>query len=115
MCAKVSYTVLLTHNWFEHYIWDMYGGFGHNGKIIQHIHPSLPYSAITLQIDCLDQFSKLSALQKRNMCAKVSYTVLLAHNWIKHYIWDMYGGFGHNGKIIQRTLFPPILSHHAPN
>ena len=41
------------------------------------MHPSLPYSAITLQIDCLDQFSKLHALRKRNMCVKVSYTVLL--------------------------------------
>ena len=26
------------------------------------------------------------------------------HNWFVHYIWDIYGGFGHNGKIIQRTL-----------
>ena len=27
-----------------------------------------------------------------------------AHNWFAHYLWDIYGGFGHNGKIIQRTL-----------
>ena len=130
-----------THNWFVHYLWlwDIYGGFGHNGKIIQrtlpshtqpshskltvwasfqnfthfrrekrawksqtrcyrpqlvcalplgHIqrlwaqwddkstHSSLPYSAITLQIDCLGQFSKLHTLRKRNMCVKVSGTVL---------------------------------------
>ena len=27
-----------------------------------------------------------------------------AHNWFAHYLWDIYKGFGHNGKIIQRTL-----------
>ena len=37
------------------------------------------------------------------------------HNWFAHYLWDIYGGFGHYGKIIQSTLPPPILSHHAPN
>jgi hypothetical protein len=26
------------------------------------------------------------------------------HNWLEHYLWDIYGGFGHNGKIIQCTL-----------
>ena len=31
-------------------------------------YPSLPYSVITLQIDCLGQFSKLRALRKGNMC-----------------------------------------------
>ena len=39
-------------------------------------HPSLPYSAITLKIDCLGQFSKLHTLRKRNMCMNVSDTVL---------------------------------------
>ena len=29
-----------THNWFEHYLWDIYGGFGHNGKRIQRTLPS---------------------------------------------------------------------------
>ena len=29
-----------THNWFVHYLWDIYGGFGHNGKIIQCTLPS---------------------------------------------------------------------------
>ena len=80
-------------------------------------HPSLPYSAITLQIGCLGQFLKLHPLQKRNMCMKVSDMVLPlnTYNWFEHYLWDIYRGFGHNGKIIQRTPFPPILSHHAPN
>ena len=31
------------------------------------------------------------------------------HNWFAHYLWDIYGGFGHNGKIIQHTLPSPIL------
>ena len=133
MCASLRHGVA-THNWFAHYLWDIYGGFGHNGKRIQrtlpshtqpsrskltvwasfrnfthfgreicvcksqtwcyhpelvcalplgHIwrlwaqweenstHPSLPYSAITLQIDCLGQFSKLHTLRKRNLCLKV--------------------------------------------
>ena len=76
------------------------------------------FSHISLKIDCLGQFSKLCALRKRNMCVKVSDTVLppitglcitcgtymeaLASN--QHYLWDIYKGFGHNGKIIQRTL-----------
>ena len=29
---------------------------------------------------------------------------ITTHNWFAHYLWDIYGGFGHNGKIIQRTL-----------
>ena len=39
-------------------------------------HPSLPYSAVTLKIDCLGQFSKPHALRRGNMCVKVSDTVL---------------------------------------
>ena len=65
-----------THNWFAHYLYDIYKGFGHNGKRIQRTLPSLPYSAVTLQIGCLGQFSKLHTLRKRNMCVKVSDTVL---------------------------------------
>ena len=62
------------HNWFAHYLWDIYGGFGYNGKIIQR---TLPSQAITLRFGCLGNFSKLDALWKRNMCVKVSDTVLL--------------------------------------
>ena len=86
---------VITHNWFVHYLWDIYGGFGHNGKIIQNsTHPSLPYSAITLQIDCLGQILKLHTLQDKNMDVKVSDTVnVTAHNWFVHYLWDIYGRF----------------------
>ena len=40
------------------------------------MHPTLPYSVIMLQIDWSDQFSKLHALRKRNVCVKVSAMVL---------------------------------------
>ena len=43
---KVSDKVLPPITGFEHYLWDIYGGFGHNGKIIQCTLPS--HSAITL-------------------------------------------------------------------
>ena len=139
------------------------------------MHPSLPYSAVTLQIDCLGQFLKLHALRKRNMCVKLSYMVLLpitglcitfgtytkapngkiiqrtlpshtqpsrsdltawatfrnwtrtseekhvceslrhgvtAHNWFVHYLWDIYGGFGYNGKILIQHTLP---SHTQPS
>ena len=39
-------------------------------------HPSLPYSVITLQIDCLGQILKLHTLQEINMGVKVSDMVL---------------------------------------
>ena len=32
------------------------------------------------------------------------------NNWFVHYLWDIYGGFGHNGKIIQRTLLLDIAN-----
>ena len=60
-----------SHNWFAHYIWDIYGGFGHNGNN-NSMHPSLPYSAIMLQIDCLGQILKLHTLQEQNIDVKVS-------------------------------------------
>ena len=64
-----------THNWFAHYLWDIYGGFGHNGKIIQRTLPSHTQPSRS-KLTVLGQFSKLHALRKRNMCVKVSYMVL---------------------------------------
>ena len=55
MCESLSHGVT-AHNWFVHYLWDIYGGFGHNGKIIQR--------------------KGLDALRKRNMCVKVLVIVL---------------------------------------
>ena len=64
-----------THNWFAHYLWDIYGGFGHNGKIIQRTLPSHTQPSRS-NLTGLGQFSKLHALRKRNMCVKVSDMVL---------------------------------------
>ena len=64
-----------THNWFVHYLWDIYGGFGHNGKIIQRTLPSHTQPSRS-KLTGLGQFSKLHALRKRNMCVKVSDMVL---------------------------------------
>ena len=64
-----------THNWFVHYLWDIYGGFGHNGKIIQRTLPSHTQPSRS-KLAALGQFSKLDALRKRNMWVKVSDTVL---------------------------------------
>ena len=64
-----------THNWFAHYLWDIYGGFGHNGKIIQRTLPSHTQPSRS-KLAVLGQFSKLDALRKRNMWVKVSDTVL---------------------------------------
>ena len=53
------------------HIWRLWAQWEDNST-----HPSLPYSAITLQIDRLGQFLQLHALRKRNMWVKVSDTVL---------------------------------------
>ena len=78
MCVKVSDTVLqpitglrITFGtYMEAFLWAQWED--------NSTHPSFPYSAITLQIDCLGQFMfmKLHPFWKRNMCVKVSDTVL---------------------------------------
>ena len=96
-----------THNWFEHYLWDIYGGFGHNGKRIQRTLPSMSYSAIMLQMWLPGPVFETSPTLVRETCAcKVSDTVLppIIGVAVEHYLWDIYGGFGHNGKTIQPTL-----------
>ena len=52
-----------THNWFAHYLWDIYGGFGHNGKIIQRTLPShTPLFGPVFEICPLQVSSKLVSL-----------------------------------------------------
>jgi hypothetical protein len=53
------------------HIWRLWAQWEDNS-----MHPSLPYSAIMLQIDCLGRFLKLHTLRRRNMCVKVTDTVL---------------------------------------
>ena len=59
-----------THNWFAHYLWDIYGGFGHNGKIIQqHTLPSHTQPSCS-KLTGSSQFLKLHTLRKRTMCRR---------------------------------------------
>ena len=76
--VKVSDTVLppITGLYITFGIYmEIYGGFGHNGKIIQHTLPSHTQPSCS-KLTGLGQFLKLHTLQKRNMCMKVSDTVL---------------------------------------
>ena len=102
MCESLIHSVT-THNWYctlpLGHIWRLWAQWEDNST-----HPSLPYSAITLQNDCLGQFSKLHTLRKRNMRVKVSDTVLPPIIGLCITFGTYNGGFGHNGKIIQRTL-----------
>ena len=104
MCESLRHSVT-AHNWFAHYIWDIYGGFGHNGKIIQRTLPSHTQpsrSKLTVWVSG-SVFETLRTSEEKHVCESLRHCVT-AHNWFAHYIWDIYGGFGHNGKIIQRTL-----------
>ena len=37
--------------------------------------------------------------EEKHVCESLRHGVT-AHNWFAHYLWDIYKGFGHNGKII---------------
>ena len=115
MCVKVSDTVLPP-------ITGLHITFGTYMKALDKMvaensmHPSLPYSAITLQIGCLGQiFEKLHPLRKGNMCVKVSDTVLPPITGLHITFRTYMEGFGHNGQRIQRTFPSFTISHHAPN
>ena len=66
-----------THNWFAHYLWDIYGGFGHNGKIIQRTIPSHTQPSRS-KLTVWASFSKLHALrEEKHVCeVKVSDMVI---------------------------------------
>ena len=89
-----------------HYLWDPYGGFGHDGRRIQPALPSLP-SAIAiyksegqiLHFHPLPRYVKGPGLFGRRSIANIL-------PW--HYLRDPYGGFGHDGRRIQPVL--PSLS-----
>ena len=93
-----------THNWFAHYLWEIYiwglwAQWEDNST-----HPSLPYSAIMLQIDWSKPVFETSHTSRMKYVHESLRHGVTTHNWFVHYLWDIYGGFGHNGKIIQRTL-----------
>ena len=68
VCESLRHGVT-AHSWFAHYLWDIYEGFGHIGNYWEEnsTHPTLPYSAITLKIDCVGHFSKLWGATFRNL------------------------------------------------
>ena len=65
-----------THDWFAHYLWDIYGGVGYYGKIIQRTLPSHTQPSRSKLAAWASFQKKLHALRKRNMCVKVSCMVL---------------------------------------
>ena len=84
-----------------HYLWDPYGGFGHDGRSIQPAIPSLP-SAILKNLAVWGQFfSSFHPLPRYinvpGLCGQPNIANILS--W--HYLWDPYGGFGHDGRRIQ--------------
>ena len=99
-----------THNWFVHYLWDIYGGFGHNGKIIQRTLPSHTQPSPSKLRLPGSVFETSRTSEEKHVRESPRHGVT-THNWYVHYLWDIYGGFVHNGKIIQRT-FP---SHTQPS
>ena len=98
------------HNWFAHYIWDIYKGFGHHGKIIQRTPPS-PTQPSPSKLTVWASFRNFIHTSEEKHVRESLIHGVTAHNWFAHYLWDIYGGFGHNGKIIQCTL----LSHTQPS
>ena len=91
-----------THNWFAHYLWDIYGGFGHNGKIIQRTLPSHTQPSLS-KLTVWASFRNFTHFGREKHVGESLRHCVTTHNWFAHYLWDIYGGFGHNGKIIQRT------------
>ena len=129
VCESLRHGVT-THKWFVHYLWDIYGGFGHNGKIIQRTLPSHTQpSRSNLAAWASFWLETSHTSEEKHVCESLRHGVTWAsfrletshtseekhvreslrhgvttHNWFAHYLWDIYKGFGHNGKIIQRTL-----------
>ena len=103
-----------THNWFAHYLWDIYGSFGHNGRIIQRTFPSFTQPSHSKLVAWANFQETSSTSEGKHVRESLRHGVT-THNWFAHYLWDIYEGFGHNGKKNSMHPSPPILSHHAPN
>ena len=105
MCVKVSDMVLppITGLYiiFGTYILRLWAQWEDNST-----HPSLPYSAITLQIGCLGQFLKLHLLRKRNMCMEVSDTVLPPITGVSITFGTYMEALGTMGREFNTSFFP---------
>ena len=91
MCVEILRHGVTTHNWFVHYLWDIYGGFGHNGKTIQCTLPSLLSHHAP---NCLpgQVFETSPTLEEKHVRESLRHGVT-THNWFVHYLYDIYGGF----------------------
>ena len=110
MCVKVLYTVLppitglcITFGTYTEALGTMGRQFNAPfPPILSHHAPSwMPAGPV---------FETSPTLEEKHVRESLRHGVT-THNWFDHYLWDIYGGFGHNGKIIQRT----IPSHTQPS
>ena len=91
-----------------HYLWDPYGGFGHDGRRIQPVLPILTMCNNEI-FGCLGQGFELSPSLPRYVNVPGLFgqpNIANILSW--HSLWDPYGGFGHDGRRIQPVL--PILT-----
>ena len=79
-----------THNWFEHYLWDIYGGFGHNGKIIQRTLPShtQPSPSKLAAWASFRNFAHFGHLEEKHVRESLRHGVT-TNNWFGHYLLDI--------------------------
>ena len=85
-------------SWY--YLWDPYGGFGHDGSRIQPAIPSLPLTIAksvgqVLHFHPLPRYVNVPGLFGQPNIANIL-------SW--HYLWDPYGGCGHDGSRIQPAI-----------
>ena len=86
-----------------HYLWDPYGGFGHDGRRIQPALPSLP-STIMKFLAVWASFWTFPPLPRYVNVPGLFGQPNTANILSWHYLWDPYGGFGHDGRRIQPAL-----------
>ena len=86
-----------------HYLWDPYGGFGHDGRRIQPALPSLPSTIVKFWLSG-PVFELLPPLPRYVNVPGLFGQPNTANILSWHYLWDPYGGFGHDGRRIQPAL-----------
>ena len=86
-----------------HYLWDQYGGFGHDGRRIQPALPTLPSTIKQIWLSGC-QFLNFYPLPRYVNVPGLFDQPNTANILSWHYLWDPYGGFGHDGRWIQPAL-----------
>ena len=88
-----------------HYLWYPYGGFGHDGRWLQPVLPSLPSAIPKHFATCSGTiFVLLRPLPRYINVPGLFGQPNIANILSWHYLWDPYGGFGHDGRRIQPAL-----------